>query len=358
MVKVPAIVPTYNRAPFRKVEKNPLYLAGISWFNQRDAGVLVIAEDGGSKGYTERVVKSLRDRGEVLYFKLRDHRGPSGCRNFLLDFVEENIDGKFLLSWEDDCMFLSKLGLRTLRKQLMENRFSVLLPSVHIRAINWRKRWDPLHVLLKDSIPNFSSKVERPVRVKNMMGVFLARKRVIEKYRFPIVPWPNGWGEETLLAMKIRESIGYTSDVIVIHLKFGRKRKLKGIIPQFDYRLPIPYDDIIRLSEISVRRTGCKVGKREWITFKLAALVSIHSIKNVTIVSKRTFKSICNLFRREVGRIEEEQEEEAEEWYTRFLLTCLMDGLLSLMKFGVDFTLELLRYGIRRKVRSFKTNSL
>ena len=79
-----------------------------------------------------------------------------------------------------------------------------------------------------------------------------------------------------MLALKIKESIGYTSDVIVIHLKFGRKKKLTGEIPQFDYKLPIPYDEILRLSETDIKRTGCKVNMREWVTFKLAALLSIH----------------------------------------------------------------------------------
>jgi len=341
-MKIWAIMPTYRRAPFKEIERNPLYLAGYSWFNQKEAGPLIIAEDGGSEGYTKKVIKALREYGEVLYFKLREHAGPSGCRNFLLNFVEENVEGKFLFSWEDDCIFLSKNGLRTLRKQLMENKFDVILPSVHTRAINWKKRWDPLHILLGENIPNFSTKVEKPVRTKNMMGVFLARKKVIEKYRFPIVPWPNGWGEETLLALKIKESIGYTSDVIVIHLKFGRRKKLTGEIPQFDYKLPIPYDEILRLSETDIKRTGCKVNMREWVTFKLAALLSIHSLKNFTIVSRKTFKRICSLFRTEVGRIEEKQKEEAREWYTKFLLTSAIDGMLSLVETSIDVLSDLL----------------
>ena len=112
--------------------------------------------------------------------------------------------------------------------------------------------------------------------------MFIAKKNFVKEFRFPVVPWPHGWGEESLLTLKIYQSgysIGYTSNVIVIHLKFGRKEKVEGIVPKFDYKLPLDYQKILDLAETDIKITGGKVSAKEWEACKVAGLGVIYYAK-------------------------------------------------------------------------------
>lgn len=344
-MKIPALIPTFNRAPFKTIEKNPLFVSTYSWFMQNGSGPVIIVEDGKSKGYTQEVVKQLKDYGEVLYFKLKEHKGPSGCRNHGMDLLLENFVFKFAMSWEDDCLFLSRDSLNVLRTQLESGKFVALIPSIHTRLIHWRKRFDILHSILGLKLKNFSSPVSRPVKVKNLCGVFLARKKLIENYRFPIVPWPNGWGEETLLALKLLksgETIGYTSDAIVIHLKFGRRLDVRGRLPKFDYPLPLPYAKILRTSETNIKHTGCKVRKREWLKFKLAGIASAYSFKKLKLLNFQKFQNLSKLLEKKASVTFFERELKDtfllyKECASRLLFKSLIEETISISKELAEF---------------------
>ena len=291
--RIVGLIPTYRRAPFKDIIKNPLYLAGYSWFIQRNAGPLIIVHDGKIEDYTRKVVKELKNFGEVIFKVKKEHSGPSGARNFCLDILEKNFGQKVFMSWEDDCLFLSKRGLQTLYKLLVNSPHLLLIPSVHLRKIKWKVESNFWHKIVGSYVTGLQTKVDGITKYKNLGGIFIAKKNFVKEFRFPIVPWPNGWGEESLLALKIYQSgysIGYTSEVVVIHLKFGRKKGVEGIIPNFNYKLPIDYQKILDLVETDIKITGCKVPPKEWKVYKVAGLGVIYYAKKGKEFSFNQFK--------------------------------------------------------------------
>lgn len=294
--KIIGIIPTYRRAPFRNVAKNPLYLAGYSWFIQRNAGTLIIVHDGEVKDHSEKVIRELKNFGEVIFEIKKDHSGPSATRNFCLDILEENFGPRCFMSWEDDCLFLSKKGLQFLYKLLTNSNHLVLVPSVHLRKIKWKVEKSFWQKIIGSYVSGLQARVDGIVKYKNLGGIFIARKNFVKEFRFPTLPWPNGWGEESLLALKIyrnKYSIGYSSQVIVIHLRFGRKKESKGEIPSFDYELPIDYLKILKIAKINLKKTGCKVPIKDWKIYKLSGLGVIHFARKG---KEFTFKQFKNFF--------------------------------------------------------------
>jgi glycosyltransferase involved in cell wall biosynthesis len=240
--KISAIIPTYNRCPFNKKDRqykyNPLYLCIKTLLLQKAKLQEIIVVDDASTDNTEEVIKDLKKEAygskgiEIIYMKNKKRRGSSISRNL----GAKQAKGKYLFFLDDDCIaapYLTFTVEKTIKEieKLDKNFSTMVLPAYNRRTYpNKTEEVDllsstffkdngkvnlkafPLEYLkLKDKFLNKSLKILKPIKVYQTFGHFvIERKKYLDVGGFPeFATWPNKAGEEQEFACRLIEN-GYS----------------------------------------------------------------------------------------------------------------------------------------------------
>lgn len=242
MLNVAAIIPTYNRCPYKpgstRAAYNPLALCIKALLIQRCLPKEIIVIDDASDDYTQEVMKALKDytfntKGiQIKYIKNAKRKGSSIARNIGV----REAKSRYVLFLDDDCIaspyftFGANFILRKLEKQ--DDRIAALvLPNFKRRTLPPKlcslKEFGVLNLTNGDQIGNWNCfpleyienkekfldqelHILKPKQVLLSCGTALiSRKKYLEVGGFPqFATWPNKYAEEAEFACRLSEN-GY-----------------------------------------------------------------------------------------------------------------------------------------------------
>ncbi len=286
--KVSVIVPTFNRCqnPLKQ-NTNPLEWCLESLQSQK-GNVLdeIIIVNDASTDNTKEVVTSFQQKTDmpIVYIENEKNLGSSISRNRGVKRSKNN----HIMFLDDDCVFskwmifgaaftLDKLGDSTAAVQMpVYHRKTVPRPidSKEIGVLDIKKgiitsNYEGFPIdYIKNLESNFIDedlKILKPIKIKNLGGVFLTKKNVFEKIGgFPdFFTWRNGYREETDIALRFtrkRYKLFFTPDpkFYCVHLKYGSSGKQ-------DFKtIDLELKSFIQESNITRIGTGNRVDSKEW----------------------------------------------------------------------------------------------
>ena len=293
--KISAVIPTYNRCPHTvEEESNPLGWCLESLLAQRSGGLAeIVVIDDASTDHTEEVVKNFSERSpiQIVYLRNPENKGSSISRNLAVEASKSN----YVMFVDDDCVFSKYFlfGANFTLNKLEEDVAALHLPVYHRRTVPDLVRIKDIGVLdleegvitgnhngfpiefAEDLEGNFLDeklKIIRPFEIKNLGGVFLARKKAFQSVGgFPEdFTWRNGYREETEVALKLQEE-GYriflTPDpkFFCVHLKYGAQGDIHKREQELEPRLRY----FVYESNVSRINTGNRVDPEEWFFSKI-----------------------------------------------------------------------------------------
>ena len=287
---VTVIIPTFNRSPHPiEEDSNPLGWCLESLLAQRNGGLdEIVVVDDASIDYTEDIVGSFSEGSSVpiTYFRNKERKGSSISRNRGIEISKNDL----VMFVDDDCVFSRYMLFgANYTLNLLDNNVSLLhLPTYHRRTMPLPIKISEIGVLdinegvigrgnfdgfpveyaenIEDSFIDEELKVLRPIEIRNLAGISLAKKRAIEEAGgFPEnLSWGNGYREETELALRLFESghkMFFTPDpkFHCVHLKYGEKDE-EEISGKLESRL----EYLIRQSDVSRKENGNRVDTEGW----------------------------------------------------------------------------------------------
>ena len=294
--KVSVIIPTYNRSPHpAREDSNPLGWCLQSLLTQRSGGLAeIVVVDDASTDHTKEVVEHFQKTSDVpiSYFRNSENKGLAISRNIGVNGSEND----FLMFVDDDCVFgryflfganftLSRLGedVAALHSPVYHRRTTpspvgrseIGLLDLDKGVVSGNFDGFPIE-FAEDLNRNFLDKelkIVKPIKIRNLAGIFLAKKEAIEKVGLfsEAFNWKNGYGVETDLALRLSESgymMFFTPDpkFHCVHLKYGAKGREK---PPRD--LGDRLNQLINQSDVPRQGTGCRVDPEEWFESLMAS---------------------------------------------------------------------------------------
>lgn len=287
--KISAIVPTFNRCP-NSVEEdsNPLGWCLESLLAQKGGvlGEIIIVNDN-SLDYTQEVVKAFSDVSDIPILSLKNEKnmGSSISRNIGVKRSKNNL----VMFLDDDCVFSRYMifGASYTMNQLGKDVGALHLPVYHRKTVPvlidipeigkldlkngvMDGNFDGFPIQyakdLKNSFLNQKLKILKPFEIKNLGGVFLAKKQILQGIGgFPEnFVWKNNYREETDVSLRLQDSnykILFTPDpkFHCIHLKYGAHGT-----EDFEQNLDPGLGRLITQSNVLRYNTGNRVDKEEW----------------------------------------------------------------------------------------------
>ena len=199
--KISVVVPTYNRSPYKSTNYNPL-----SWCLEallaQIGGVLgeIIVVDDASTDYTEEVIKLFQNKSEIpiVYLKNEKNEGSSKSRNIAVKKSKND----FILFLDDDCIASKYMlfGAALTLSRLGDSAAILQLPVYHRRTLPVLIDTEEIGVLdlekgvikegnfnsfpknyaenIKERFLDSHLKILKPIKIKNIGGVFLIKKHV------------------------------------------------------------------------------------------------------------------------------------------------------------------------------------
>jgi len=317
---ITAIIPTFNRSPHPLEEdSNPLEWCLESLLTQKNSGLdEIIVIDDNSTDYTKDVVNyfsNLSENVSISYIKNNEKKGM--CENRNIGISKAKNDLLFFL--DDDCVFSKYMlfGANYTLSNLGENVAALHLPVYQRKTIPESISIDKIGILdlnkgiitgnynafpieyvdnIEENFEEDNLKILKPVEIKNLAGVFLAKKDALKKVNcFPEnFPWDNEYGAETELALNFSENgwqMFFTPDpkFYCVHLKYGangnNRCKEDVMVSQ---RLNLKH--LIEKSDFTMNNTGGRTNKtEEWFYNSL--------LSSFFIFGKRSFNGAKNLAR-------------------------------------------------------------
>jgi len=287
--KVSAIVPTFNRCPHSVEEdSNPLGWCLESLLAQK-GGVLdeIIVIDDNSSDYTAEVVKSFSDSSNIPILSLKNkknrgssisrNKGVSESKNDLVMFLDDDcIFSRYMLFGASYTMDSSTKEVGALHLPVYHRKtVPVLIDSEKIGNLDLKNgimegNFDGFPVQyaenLKDNFLNDKLKILKAFEIKNLGGVFLAKKHILQDIGgFPEnLAWKNSYREETDVSLRLQDgnyNILFTPDpkFHCIHLKYGAHGT-----ENFSSDLDSGLGRLITQSNICRFNTGNRVDTEEW----------------------------------------------------------------------------------------------
>jgi len=288
---ISVIIPTYNRCPHTVEEdSNPLGWCLESLLAQKFGGIAeIVVIDDASIDHTKRVVEHFQKTSNVpiSYLKNLENEGSSISRNLAVEASKSD----YVMFVDDDCVFSRYFlfGANFTFSGLGENAAALHLPVYHRKTVPDLVRIEDIGVLdlekgvitgnhngfpiefVEDLEGNFLDeelKIIRPFEIKNLGGVFLARKDAFQSVGgFPEdYTWRNGYREETEVALRLQEKgykIFFTPDpkFSCVHLKYGAQ----GDILKREQELEPHLNRLIEKSNVLRINTGNRVDSpEEW----------------------------------------------------------------------------------------------
>ncbi len=287
--KVSVILPTFNRCPHSiEDDANPLGWCLESLLAQRAGGLdEIIIIDDCSLDYTSEVVKAFSDNSSIpiVHLKNSKNKGSSVSRNRGIEKSKNDL----IMFLDDDCVFSRYMifGANYIMNQLDDNIVALHLPIYHRKTIPFPIDMEKIGKLdlktgamdgnfggfpiqyaenLKDSFLNLELKITKPFEIKNLGGVFLAKKHALQEIGgFPEdFSWRNNYREETEVSLRLADSgykIFFTPDPKFhsIHLKYGAHGS-EDLVRDLDRRI----GRLITQSNVSLYNTGNRVDPEEW----------------------------------------------------------------------------------------------
>lgn len=310
--RISAIVPTYNRSPHPAIEdSNPLGWCLESLLAQKSGGLAeIVIIDDASEDHTREVVEYFQKTSHIpiKYLKNSENKGSSISRNIAVD--ESKSD--YIMFLDDDCIFSRYMffGANFNLNKLGENVAALHLPVYHRRTIPKPVKIKDIGALdlnegvmtgnydgfpiefinnLDENFLNEELKIIRPIEIKNLGGVFLARKKAFQKIGgFPeFFTWKNGYREETEIALKLQEEgykMFFTPDpkFSCVHLKYGAQ----GDIHKREQQLGSHLNYLIDESDIPRIGTGNRVDPEEWFFSKIVSTYVTLGKRNMNAANK------------------------------------------------------------------------
>ena len=310
--KISVIIPTYNRCPRTvKEDSNPLGWCIESLLAQRSSGLAeIVVIDDGSTDNTKRVVEHFQKTSNlpIVYLKNSENKGSSISRNIGVEASKSD----HVLFVDDDCVFSRYMlfGANFTFSSLDEDAAALHLPVYHRRTVPNLARIEDIGVLdleegvitgnyngfpkefaenLEKNFLDEKLKIIRPFEIKNLGGIFLARKDYFQEVEgFPEnLAWRNGYREETEVALRLQEKgyrIFFTPDpkFFCVHLKYGAQgdilKREQGLEPRLRY--------LVDQSNIPRIDTGNRVNPEEWFFDKILSTYVTLGQRNPKAASK------------------------------------------------------------------------
>jgi len=290
MPGVTAIVPTRNRAPNPvKQNSNPLAWCLESLLSQKKGGLNeIMVIDDASTDYTSEVVNHFAQQSHIpiIYLKNETQLGSSISRNKAVEASKSDL----IMFLDDDCVFSRYMvfGANQALRELGREFSAIHLPVYHRKTIPKLEKQKNVGVLdlqhgimtgnydgfpeeylenIKNNLLHPNLKIVNPFEIKNLGGIFLARKQDFQEIGgFPeFFTWTNGYREETHVALRFtlaRKKIAFTPDpkFYCVHLKYGAKSKTRlNKNPEHPN-----LKEKIEMSNIQRVNTGNRVEKNQW----------------------------------------------------------------------------------------------
>ena len=315
---VTVIVSTYNRSPYKKLEKNPLYWYLRSVFNQRLKPSQIIIVNDGSSDYTKNVVDFFRKKGniDITYILHRVRKGLP--KSF--DTGLSAATSQFVYYTDDDCIIAPHTiwGAKfTLTKMLEADKNTALISlPVYQRAtipagaiskseigkidLNEGKitgNFDcfPSEYLLRPRYIDKERKILLPFKIRNLGFHQIARTEILREVGVPIdFDIPNYWSWEGAFGLKILDA-GYDyyfqpdPKFHAFHESYGspKPKVLTGIdwlsIEMVD---GITFKEVISESSRKNLNTGARVSKENWYSYNIRGRLRILYPKSVRAARK------------------------------------------------------------------------
>lgn len=314
---VSVILTTYNRCPNLNPHLNPLAWA-IQSLQQQVSSLTteIIVVDDGSTDYTERTITEIAMESliRIRYFKNENNQGMSLSRNLALKMAKEDL----IFLMDDDCILPRHclFGLNySLERFQAENNLAVIHPPVYYRSTFPRKLIPRSEIGILDAdsaimTSNFNCfpeeaarelvegnpryldqelRIFNPIEVSNLMGVFLAEKKVLLQVGgFPTYfTWRNGYTEESELGFRIKEA-GYSAAFLfdpkfqAVHLRYGfiDQEVLRG--DDWKEKDELSLEQMVRISNKDSSDNGCRVENDEWARSKILSKYVLFGIRSET----------------------------------------------------------------------------
>ena len=297
---VSIVIPTFNRCPHPKDERNPLMWCISSIKQQTHKGIEIIVVDDAStdKTYTSMTQKCGEDPNglDLKYMRNEDRKGSSISRNI----GASKASNELVLFLDDDCIFMSKdavstavysfketersgynIGAMHLSVFYRSNRFKDVLPVKEILGIDYENAF--IHCStssfpmeraeLKEDDYFKGTNILKPLEVNNIAGVFLCNKEVFLDVGGFSDHFPTpALGEEHELAQRLTKS-GYTlffapdPKSALLHFKYGREDN-KPVMPfgplhSKAVEFPLSLKEVLDESRIMREYTGNAVTVEE-----------------------------------------------------------------------------------------------
>jgi len=318
MVKISAIVTTYNRAPFKQLERNPLYWFLESLFTQVFKPSEIVLVDDGSTDNTKLVVDHFENKGviKIKYIKNRKKYGHPKSYKKGVDAASYNLiycgDDDFILSpytiW-GGVYCITKMSLKDPKAALMllpfYNRSTIpksAMPKSNFGNIDLKKGLItanymsfPLEYLENPKYIDKDRKILAPFKIKNLNYHFVAKKDVLVKIDIPDkYDKLNNYGWETELGMGIIEK-GYNSyftpdpKFFSFHGKYGslKPKNLNGIdLMKRELLGGINLAKVIAESSRKNLNTGNRVKIEDWYASKIRGFLGIFSSRDMKAARK------------------------------------------------------------------------
>jgi hypothetical protein len=285
------VIPTRNRCPEKRPDKNPLFWSINSILNERAVKQIVVVDDA-SQDYTKQTIETLQQLTdkEIKYVRNTKRQRAARSRNKgVMHATESRV--AFL---DDDCVLITPGGLDAVAAL----DYELLACPIYLRS-RYPKGQKPMAQIAQfdygtglmlggfDHFPiEYVQETEKriregrhellpPFRIQNLHGFFLAKREIMENYGFRDMPWSNCWGEETFLALELQQR-GYEivlcpdPRAATVHLRFGWSspdQTEDGYLKTVGY----PLADLIEPANTPNFDTGYRTAGSAWAQYKIAA---------------------------------------------------------------------------------------
>ncbi len=301
---ISAIIPTFNRSPNPpEKDSNPLGWCLESLLAQK-GGLLdeIIIVNDGSVDYTKELVGHFSNISpiNIVYSRNNENKGSSVSRNLGIKAAKNDL----VMFLDDDCIFSRHLffGAAYTFSSLEEDVAALHLPIYHrkmmpvpikqaeIGRLDLEKNemeghYDgfPMEYSfdLDNNLLDSELGILKPFEIKNLGGIFLARKKALEEVGgfSEFVTWKNGYREETNLALNLTDAghrLFFTPDpkLYCVHLKYGAHSQEEKTEDPSLRRL-------ISQSNIPRNGTGNRVDTEEWFFDRIISTYVTFGLRNM-----------------------------------------------------------------------------